>query len=269
VTRDQGEELVRLVHSAEVIDLALPLDATSPAPGDPPFRSTLALRHGDAVMPGGGSFAGDLVITGTHVGTHVDAPGHFAQEGVLHGGVDAASAQRGGRLTSGGAEELPLLVRRGVLADVAGLLGVDALDPGVRIDAPLLRAAAGAIDAGDVVLIRTGWGAFAHDHDRYLGRTTGIPGITLDAADWLVERGAAAVGADTGPIEAVPAPGAEPGFGHAVHRRLLFDAGIAMVEMLVLEELARRRPSAFVFVMLPLRLTGATASPVRPVAIIA
>ncbi|MDR0358197.1 MAG: cyclase family protein, partial [bacterium] len=49
--------------------------------------------------------------------------------------------------------------------------------------------------------------------------------------------------------------------------RLLVDAGIQIIENLELEELARDGIYEFLFVALPLRLVGGTASPVRPVAL--
>jgi kynurenine formamidase len=43
--------------------------------------------------------------------------------------------------------------------------------------------------------------------------------------------------------------------------------GIQIMEMLNLEEIARDRVYEFLFVALPLKIIGGTASPIRPVAI--
>ena len=49
---------------------------------------------------------------------------------------------------------------------------------------------------------------------------------------------------------------------HSDHR-----AALAVPTLHNLEEIARKRPQRILFVALPLRLTGATGSPIRPVAI--
>ena len=63
----------------------------------------------------------------------------------------------------------------------------------------------------------------------------------------------------------------EAGRGHAllpVHRVLLVEHGIHIIENLDLERLAAERCYEFLFVCLPLPFTGATGSPVRPVAVV-
>ena len=97
------------------------------SPNHPGFRMSLARRHGDMVRPDGGSAANEIIVTGGHVGTHVDALSHVSQDGLLHGGVDAAEAQRGGRFSQLGAEHTPALLTRGVLLDVAAARGTDVL----------------------------------------------------------------------------------------------------------------------------------------------
>jgi kynurenine formamidase len=61
-----------------------------------------------------------------------------------------------------------------------------------------------------------------------------------------------------------------PGAGHSslpVHTILLVENGIHIVEVMALEELAADRVYEFLFVLVPLKLTGATGSPVRPLAV--
>src|SRR3546814_6760093 len=88
------------------------------SPNHPPFQMILERRHGDRCRPGDTSAANEIIITGGHVGTHVDALSHFSHAGRLHGDVDAAEAQTGGRFKQHGAErseehtsELPSLMR--------------------------------------------------------------------------------------------------------------------------------------------------------------
>ena len=51
------------------------------------------------------------------------------------------------------------------------------------------------------------------------------------------------------------------------HVLLLVRAGIPIIENLNLEELAAAKVHEFAFVCLPLKMRGATGSPVRPIAI--
>jgi kynurenine formamidase len=51
------------------------------------------------------------------------------------------------------------------------------------------------------------------------------------------------------------------------HLLLLVRAGIPIIENLNLEELAAAKVHEFLFVCLPLKMRGATGSPVRPIAI--
>ncbi len=53
-----------------------------------------------------------------------------------------------------------------------------------------------------------------------------------------------------------------------VHRLLLVEHGIPIIEMLNLEELADSSVRVFGFVAAPLRLVGATGSPLRPLALV-
>jgi kynurenine formamidase len=53
-----------------------------------------------------------------------------------------------------------------------------------------------------------------------------------------------------------------------VHKHLLIDHGIYLMESLDLEELARGKVYEFAFIALPLKIRGATASMIDPVAAI-
>jgi len=186
----------------------------------------------------------------------------------MYGGVDAAEAQTGGLYKRLGAEHTPALLTRGVLLDVAATRGVDTLPPGYGITADDLAAAAdrGGVRPrpGDVALVRTGWGRHFDDARTYLGQEDGVPGPTPEAARWLVDSGVVTTGADTTAYEQIQA-----GAGHRVlpvHRILLVEAGIHIIEHLALEEASRQGLTEFVFVMAPLRIVGGTGSPVRPLA---
>ncbi len=260
-----------LPSDPHIIELGQPLFTGMPtSPNHPGFRMTLARRHGDQVRPDGGSASNEVIITGGHVGTHIDALSHVSHNGKLHGGVDAAQAQAGGAFSQHGAEQTPAMVTRGVLLDVAAAHGVDTLPGGYGVTAADLDRAVELGGAeprrGDVAVVRTGWARNFGDANRYLGAESGVPGITEDAGRWLVERGVRAVGADTTACEQIA-----PGAGHRVlpvHRLLLVDAGIYIMEHLALEDLAAHGSHAFLFVVAPLRIVGGTGSPIRPIAVV-
>lgn len=263
--------LTAVACGVRLIELGHPYFTGMPtSPNHPGFRMTLIRRHGDMVRPDGGSASNEIIVTGGHVGTHVDALSHVSHEGKLHSGVDAEEAQLGGKFLQLGAEHTPALLRRGVLLDIAGLHGVDILEAGYGVTAEDLQAAADRagveVRPGDVVLVRTGWARNFDDPLRYQGQQDGVPGPTVEAALWLVERGVVTTGSDTTAYEQIPA-----GQGHSVlpvHRVLLVEAGIYIIEHMNLEEAASQGLTEFVFVMAPLRIVGGTGSPIRPLAVV-
>jgi len=93
----------------------------------------------------------------------------------------------------------------------------------------------------------------------------GEPGIDLEAGQWLAERGVAAIGADNFAIEAIPFP---EGQVFPVHQCVLRGYGVALIEGLVLEQLAKSGASEFLFIASPLPIVGGTGSPLSPVAVL-
>ena len=255
-----------------VYDLGRPLEAVTPvAPGHPNFRMALLRRHGDALRPDGSSSANELISTSGHTGTHIDAFAHFSKDGRLHRGHDAYEASRGSRFKVHGVETIAPIVTRGVLLDVASAEGRVALEPGRPITAEdvekTCRHHAVEIGAGDAVLFRTGWPVGRYDEEAaYVGWPTGVPGPDETAARWLADRQVHVAGSDTIAFEWLGA-----GAGHSklpVHVILLVENGIHIIEVLDLEELAAAGVHEFLFVCSPLKLVGATGSPVRPLALV-
>ncbi len=118
--------------------------------------------------------------------------------------------------------------------------------------------------AGDVVLVRTGYMAY-WPHDLEGAGGTSPPASRRTPPSRWPTRGAVAIGSDTEGLEVLPEVDPEDVF--PVHIALLVERGVHIVELLYLEDLARDRRHEFLFVCLPLRIRGATASMVRPVAI--
>jgi kynurenine formamidase len=261
-------DLLALLRGARVFDLAQSWFAGMPHyPTHPPFLFSLTKKHGDYTAPGGVSSAADAITLGGHVGTHIDALCHFSCGGRLHGGVEATDVQsysEGVRHLS--IDTVGLLMRRGVLLDIAGLEGVEALPIDFAISPEHLDAAVRAqnveVARGDVVLLRTGWGQFWSDPARYIAEVRG-PGPEKAGARWLSGRGVFAAGSDTASFERVPAP------SMPVHVHLLVESGIHIIESLNLEEIARERVYTFLFVAAPLKIRGGTGSPFRPFAVAA
>ena len=264
------DRLVDLVSEATVYDLGRPMrNGMAQSPNHPPFRHCLDRRHGDRTRACGGSAAADLLTTGCHVGTHVDALAHVSHQGLLHGGVDAFQAQSGGRFEVLGIDELPPFAGRGVLLDVPALLGVEFCEGGHEITVAELEGTVAhqqtPVRPGDAVLVRSGWGAHFDDVGLFGGADTGVPGVGESGARWLADQGAALVGADTLAFERIPA-----GQGHALlpaHRVMLVERGINIIETMDLESLAADGVHEFAFVLAHLNIVGATGSPARPLAL--
>jgi kynurenine formamidase len=148
---------------------------------------------------------------------------------------------------------------------------MESLPGGHRITAAELEAAcvqgAISVEPGDVVLIRTGW-PHSHWQDSiaFVGFMSGVPGPDEGAARWLTSKKVFLTGADTIAFEWLA-----PQAGHSllpVHAILLVEEGIHILEVLNLEGLAQDGVREFLFVASPLKIVGATGSPVRPLALV-
>lgn len=270
---DHDSLLAAVRAGVTVYDLARPMFIGMPqSPNHPAYWHTLPRRHGDRVRADGGSAANDMLVMGTHVGTHIDALAHVSQDGRLYGGADAAAACSAGGYPEHGVHTIAPIVRRGVLLDVPRALGDEHCAPGYEITPADLEATVRhqgtEVGEGDVALVRSGWGRHFDDPDRtaYLGAASGVPGVGEAGARWLADRAVHAAGADTIAFECLP-----PGQGHSVlpaHRVLLVESGVYIIETLALEEIARAGVHEFTLVLAPLPLRGATGSPVRPLALV-
>jgi kynurenine formamidase len=261
-----GPELKELITQGKIYDLGQPWYPGMPHhPLHPPFVYGLARKHGDVKYEGGGSSANDLFAFGGHTGTHLDAVGHISKDGKLFGGLEAAREQdylKG--LSRRNIEETPPIISRGVLLDIPGLKKAEVLPKGYPISRKDIQETIACqrveIKPGDTVLFRTGWARY-WEHPNLFNAPEGVPGLTLEAAQFLVEAGMRLTGADTTAYEVVPTKSME------VHIFLLAEQGIQIMEMLNLEELAQEKVYRFVFIAIPLKIRGGTGSPIRPIAI--
>lgn len=255
-------------NDVRVYDLAVRLETGMPRhPYHPPFGFALAKSHGEGMYPDGISSSMEMLTTGGHVGTHVDALGHIAVDGKVFGGRDIMNHQSATHgLEHGSVEEMGPLLGQGHLIDAEVVYGRE-LTPADGIGAEHLEEwfrDKPAPGPGSVVLLRTGWMKKWPDYNDWLGLTTGLPGMRLDGAQWLSERGILATGSDTVNYEHKPSISV---VALKVHVHNLVEKGIPIMECLDLEKLAADQVYDFFFMALPLRVRGGTGSPLRPVAV--
>lgn len=193
-----------------------------------------------------------------------------------------------------GVENVPPIVTSAVIFDAMEWNGGEALEPGVAITKSDLVGMIlsdpklwlrGGILPGDAVYIRTGWGAMWEDPASnpapyYLQG----PGLAIDAAEYIAKRGAVLVGLDNPFTDAAqfcngqicgvcdegvcsPQPGTEPGLPFGIHHYNLSVAGVLQIQNMNLQQIADDNVLVACTMVLPLRMTGASGSPVRPVAI--
>jgi kynurenine formamidase len=268
---------LRSVEQGRMYDVSHEISMNAPfmVPKQTPFlmsiwaswRDSIRRRRLTGALNDAGANVERIEMT-AHVGTHIDALGHFSKGDKLYNGLSAAETVTDWGLLKLGIEQAPPMITRGVLLDVAGIDGGPHLNPGRAITPDELvraaKAAAVAIEPGDIVLIRTGWGRyFGVDNAKYLA---GEPGIDLAAAQWLTGQGVVAIGCDNMAVEVLPNP--ERTLAMPVHQHALAEAGVHLIENLALEELARDGLRSFCFILLATKFRGATGAPVRPVALV-
>lgn len=181
----------------------------------------------------------ELIFMSTHTGTHMDAPSHFIREGMS---IDAIP--------------LDVLVSDAVLVEVRKgergyiyredlLRGLGHINNDIDIDIE-----------GKCVIISTGWEEKWEDGENYISSN---PGLSRDAAEYLVEKGVIAIGVDTANID-------HPDDKEFTVHRILLSNNVPIVENLCnLKAIGSRE---FRFIALPLKIKGSTGSPVRALALI-
>jgi kynurenine formamidase len=237
----------------------------------PGYFYALHRRHRDGYQPdvhGPRTGAAGTLTMMEHSGTHIDALCHQACGFTMYGGVPVEGTETPAGFTRLGIETVPPLLCRGVLLDVAGRARNPCLPRKYEIDAAGLEQCAAAegveVRPGDVLLVRTGYGALWHDEAEYLQAA----GVSKSGSLWAAERGVVAVGVDNMSWDVPDGRDPETGATLFGHYYLLPQKGIYILENLNLEELARDRRYTFAFVGIPLKLRGATGSPLRPLALV-
>jgi len=278
LTPERTLAALRMVRDGTIVDMSHVIEIGAPrmAPNQSPYHiqagptsaGSIRRRRKMGATNDAGSNLERIEMT-THVGTHIDALGHFSKGDQLYGGYSATETVDDFGLTSLGIEQMPPMVTRGIMLDVSRHDGGDYLESGrpVRV-ADLEKALAAAkltIRAGDVVCINTGWGRFfMKDNDKYLH---GEPGIDKEAARWLTAQDCVAIAADNMALEVLPGTN-HPEEIMPVHQHCLAEAGVHIIENLVMDGLLQRDVHEFCFMLSAIKLKGATGCPVRPIAIL-
>jgi len=263
------------IRTGRVYPLGIPIQAQDVPLMDyrgKPMRLTLQDSTDEGIYdvygckPGTGAHE-DVVIFASHTTSHMDALIHVYEDHQHYNGVPDRAMHALAGATKLGIEKVAGFAARAVLLDMVRHFGDGSwVEPGRNISAADLQAAAAGqgveIRAGDVVLIRTGyldmW--FAQNGEAGFAQ----PGIGLDAADWLASKDVVAVGCDNAAVEVIPFD--ENDF-LAVHKVLLVRHGIYMLEFLDFSKPAADECWEGLITVSPLKVTGATGSPINPILI--
>jgi kynurenine formamidase len=146
------------------VELSHPFGHGAPiVPGDADVHVERSVYHArDGVLS-------QKIVANMHVTTHVNAPIHLVQRGAFVGALP-----------------IDRFFGTGVIVSI----------PKGRweyVTAGDLQRATPSIERGDIVLIVTGWHVKHADSQEYFGEA---PGLSADAATWLIERGVNLVGID-------------------------------------------------------------------------
>lgn len=156
----------------------------------------------------GMSFSAEVVYGSLHQSTHLDALIHAQRHGRVYGGYRADELLGDFGWRKFGAETIPPVVTRGVVLDVARVVGQMPVPDGYTISVEHLQRAiqsgSVALKPGDAILIRTGKiTQYASDRAAF---EAGCPGLSGAAASWLADRGMMVFGLDTTSADPNPVP---------------------------------------------------------------
>jgi len=261
---------IRLVKTGKTYRLGMETNSKTPAYAPRTFEiEVLAPNQFDDVALGDNKFnyLDDIMQGWMGVGSQIDGLGHAATAGVFYNGLRAKDFAKTDGLLKFGIEDLPPIVARGVLLDMAACAGQDMLLEGhayTREDVIACEQKQGIqIERGDVVLFHSGWMNLMDSDPARFGKAE--PGLGVSGAKYLVEKDVIAVGADTFGLEALP--GEDPKILFPVHQILLNYNGIYIFENLDTRALAADQGYEFMFVLGPARVTGAVQMIINPIAI--
>jgi kynurenine formamidase len=270
LTQERTLAALKIPTEGRVVTIAQTVEAGAPLPPPRQFHMVL-LAHGtmEPTSPRGSQVTGfeEQVTQSYHAGCHLDGLGHAGINGHFYNGVHFSEFYTSTGLTTFGMEGVRPWVTRGVCLDIAALENTEVLDAGFVVTPEHLEAAQERqdvkVDAGDAVLLHTGWGRYWLEDARY-GEAE--PGPGWDAVHWLTDRRVSLVAADNWAFEVIPFE--DPNRAFVCHQHLLAETGTYIVENINTYELVSGGYSQFLFMMAPNKTKGATGSMVSPLCIV-
>jgi kynurenine formamidase len=204
--------------------------------------------------------ADDYLITATQGTTHVDGLAHVWSGGRLYNGYPFTEVRSSGAAKLG-LEHLGGLLASVHLFDLTDLCGPDAPEITPALLDERFAERETVPGAGDAILFRTGWMEEAltgndPDPSRY-------PVAALALGEWIADHDIAIVGADNIAVEAIGRRGVLP----PLHKILVRDLGVTMIELLHLAEPAADGVEEGMLVVAPLRIARGVGSPANPLLI--
>ncbi|MGE0880517.1 MAG: cyclase family protein [Acidimicrobiia bacterium] len=273
LTPEVVKAAVASIRTGKVYSLGIPIQGHGVPLLDyrgKPMRLTLADTTDDGMyefmgmQPGSGTNE-DVLVMASHTTSHMDALVHMYSENQHYNGISNKEMKALAGAAKLGIEKVGVIAARAVMLDMVAYFDEgDWLTHGRNISGADLEGAASKqgveIRAGDIVLIRTGYldYFFANPNSQEFAQA----GLGGDGARWLASKDVVAVGSDNAAVECIPFH--DNDFMH-VHRILLVDYGIYMLEFLNLSDLAKDKTYEGFMTVSPLKVTGATGSPINPV----
>jgi kynurenine formamidase len=275
ITPEAVQRGVAAVRRGVSFPLAIPFDEDGPQTGAMPGRTNpkhtmTAVNAAFTGDPSDFTTSDDVVEMGAQAATHWDALAHVGYEGLLYNDTPDSSVTEHGAARLG-IDRYGPIVTRGVLLDIARLLGVEYLEDAHAITGEDLataeRQAGVSVERGDVLLVRTGQMEWLRRGDKRRF-TAPSPGIGVGAIEYLHDKEVAAVATDTLVFEVWPPE--DPAVMLPVHMIDLRDMGLVQGQLWHLDELAADCAADGVYEFLlaatPLPLTHAVGGPVAPTA---
>jgi len=276
ITAEVVRRGVASVKSGKRFALALPLSADGPQTGALPGRVNplhvmTQVNTSYSPDPDGVRANDDAVVMGLQSATHWDALAHVSYSGRIYNGFPADSITNAGA-SKCSIDTAPAIVSRGVLLDVARAKGHDSLEAGYAITSADLDEAADwanvAVEAGDIVLIRTGHMRLLDAGERQAFMYPS-PGPGMDAVRWFRRKDIAAVATDNLAFEVLP--GERSDLFLPVHLLDLVEMGLLQGQNFSLEALASDCVDdgqyTFLLSASPEPFVAAVGAPVQPVAV--
>ena len=251
----------------------LGIETNKDTPAFPPRTFSLIIlqpgqQHGASLGPTKTTYNDDVINGWVGIGSQLDGLGHIGIDGVYYNCNKAADFAKPDGLAKLGIEQVPAIATRGVLLDMAGYFKTDIVKEGTpfnraEIEGAMKRQGVRSIERGDVVLFHTGWTKLIGKDNKRYGAAE--PGLGVEGARYLAERGVAMVGADTWGLEVIPF---EKNAGvFEVHQILLPMNGIYILENMETAEMVKDQAWEFLFTLGPSHITGAVQAIINPIAI--